>query len=479
MTEATDVCVIGAGVAGAVVASACVESGRDVLMLEAGNRLSGRSVPVRLLEQLVRDYRVARMRWHAGAKYRASDFRSVGDRRYNLRNLALLGRGGSTMGWGGDAYRLQPEDFRVRSSTGYGLDWPLTYDDLEPYYALADRTLSVAGDSADAGHPPRSAPLPLPARPFDVRDQPFLDLLAARGWVAMHHNVALAPDGGAFTADHLFRALEARSNFRMLTRSVAMRLVSSSKRRVAAVEYWSRDGHEFRTVEAQDIVVCGGAVESPLLLLRSASEWWPQGLGNDSGHVGRHLITHLGVAVGGRPRGFRLTNGPIGPTAVTREFDRESEQAAGKYILLWRPEPTGLMFLSACLEQRPSDVNTVRADTGRTKFDTQIPAIAFTYDERDQTREAELLEHLDGLALEIGLGVHARRRFVYAHPMCTARMSGDPRDGVVDASLRIHGMDNVYVCGSSAFSTGGAANPTMTIAALSHRLGRHLAGRAA
>ena len=86
-------------------------------------------------------------------------------------------------------------------------------------------------------------------------------------------------------------------------------------------------------------------------------------------------------------------------------------------------------------------------------------------------------EHLEALVKQIGFKVSYRRYYLHAHPMCTSRMTKNPLDGVVDPDLRIHMMANVFVCGSACFTTGGAVNPTMTIAALAHRLGAYLTNR--
>jgi choline dehydrogenase-like flavoprotein len=290
----------------------------------------------------------------------------------------------------------------------------------------------------------------------------------------MHHNISLAPDGGAFTADELFDQLEKQPNFGLFTRSVATRILCASKERAAAVECWDAARGEPFTIGAETVVVCAGGIETPNLLRRSANQWWADGLGNHSGHLGRHLISHPGIAVGGWPRGFRFTDGPIGATAATRHFDTEKEQVSGKYILKWMAAPTGLLFLNACMEQLPSKSNTVAPGSARTRFGTPTPIITFNYDERHNRRERALREHLETLAKRLGLKVRHRRRYVHAHPMCTSRMTKNPRDGVIDPELRIHTMGNLYVCGSASFTTGGAANPTMTIAALAHRLGAYL-----
>ena len=471
-----DICVIGSGIAGAIVAKECLDAGLKVVMLEAGSRVNGRALLLRLLEQMLRDHRIPRMAlWHRPARYGRSDCQSVGNRLYHLRSLSLVARGGSTLGWIGSSFRHKPEDFRLGSLTGQGLDWPLSYDDLETYYGLAEKTLQVAGDECDSGHPPRSTPFPLPASPFHSRDKPFLDFLSGQGWPAMHHNISLAPDGGAFTGDLLIDQLEKRPNFKLFTRSVATRIECISKNRADAIEVLDTKRNEPFSVRAEKIIVCAGGIETPNLLRQSENQWWPDGLGNHSGHLGRHLISHSGIGIGGRPRGIRFNFDPIEPTAITRHFDSEKEQSSGKYILLWYPMPSGLLFLNTTIEQLPDERNSVSPGSMKTRFGTRKPNIDFNYTEVHRKRERVVLEHLRDIAKQVGLPISHERVYVNAHPMCTTRMSNDTNDGVVDSNLRIHSLDNVYVCGSSSFTTGGAINPTLTVAALAHRLGDHLA----
>jgi len=303
----------------------------------------------------------------------------------------------------------------------------------------------------------------------------YLDMLSDQGWSSMHHPLALASDGGAFTGDELVDELEKHPNFELLTQNAATRILCSSKGRATGVELYDTARGESVTIGAEVVVVCGGGIETPNLLQRSTNEWWPEGLGNHSGHLGRHLVSHIGIAIGGRPRGLRLIDGPIGPTATTRYFDTERYQASGKSILLWRPAPSGFLFLNSNVEQFPSDTNTVRMSSTKTRFGMPAPVIDFNYDEGDEKRANDSQTQLEGLAEGMGLKISNRRRFTLAHPMCAARMSEDPGDGVVDAQLRIHSMNNVYVCSCASFTSGGAANPTVTIAALAHRLGDHLA----
>lgn len=442
-------------------------------MLEVGAPVNGRAARLQLMEKAVRDYRIPRMWWHKRSRYDKGDYESVGNRKYPLHGLAVLARGGSTLGWTGDAYRLKPEDFILRSRTGLGADWPITYDQLEPYYAQAEATLNVAGNSADDGHPPRSSDFPIPARPFHARDEPFRKLLAAHGWPPMHHNISLSGRGGVLTGDELIDGLETLAGFKLLTRVVAQRLTCSQRGRVDTVI--CRDLLRESTLEiaAERIVVCAGGIETPLLLLASANAFWPDGIGNDTGHVGQHLVSHTGLALGGRMRS-RWFNGPIGATLATRHFDSPDHQRSGKHLLIWRPAPSGLLFINAVIEQFTDNKSSIQVGTGTTSFGTPRPVITLMHTDEHKAVTATIWSKILALAGQIDASFRFKRRFVHAHPMCTCRMADDPAQGVTDANLRVHGVENLFLCGSAVFSSGGASNPTVTIAALAHRLGEHL-----
>lgn len=472
----TDVCIIGSGVAGAIVARRCLDSGREVVMLEAGPRKNGRALGLRVLEMAMGDYRIPRMRlWHRDVQYARADNLAAD---YQVRGRQLVVRGGTTLGWTGDAYRLMPEDFECRSRTGNGIDWPIGYEQLEPHYCSAEEALRVAGDPSDPGHPPRSGGFPATPAPFHERDEPFLTRFVDEERGPMHHNVALARDGSVFVGDELIDELEKLPNFRLYSSMAAEQIECRSAERASAV--WCRNttsDSNFRVV-AETIIVCGGGIESPNLLFQSRNKWWPDGLGNHSGHLGRHLTTHGGVAVGGRPRGLRHRDGPIIATAATRRYDTPSEQANGKYLLIWRPAPSGLVFFNAIFEQFSNPENTIRPTRAKTRFGTRRAQIVFDAGDRFRARRAELVERFEGWLQAEGINVANRRKYMLAHHMCTTRMSHTAADGVVDADLKVHTMANLYVCGGGSMASAGAANPTVTVAALADRLGRRLAANA-
>jgi len=469
----TEVCIVGSGVAGAIVAQQCVDAGLHVVMIEAGRRSNGRAIGLRALEQVFRDYRIPRMRlWHRNALYARTD--NLADD-YPLRGRALIVRGGTTLGWTGDAYRMPPEDFELHSRTGLGVDWPIGYDELEPHYCAVEKTLRIAGDQSDPGHPPRSQAFPIEPKPFHARDAAFLTEFERQDIGAMHHNVAHAKDGSIFTGDELIDDLEELSNFKLLVSTVALRIECAAPTVAGSVQCIDTDSGDAVRIHAQSVVICAGGIESPNLLLKSQNEWWPDGLGNHSGHLGCHLTTHGGVAIGGRPRGLRYFDGPFAATAASRQFDSVQEQQRGKFLLIWRPAPTGFAFLNAIFEHFSDAANTVRPSSDLTRFGMPKANITFEIGDQFVERQRAIAVLLEQMAERMGITVTKRRNYILAHHMCTARMSLDPAQGVVDGDLKVHTMRNLYVCGGASFASVGGANPTVTVAALAHRLGQRLA----
>jgi choline dehydrogenase-like flavoprotein len=520
MTRAVNVCVIGSGVAGGTVCKHLLAAGvSDVLMIEQGG-----VVPMRD-PRTWQDYAMAGRNPFAGAGIPASEYRNVGTAEYSLEDRLLQLRGGSTLHWDGWSYRLNPEDFRLRTNAGCGADWPISYDELEPFYAEAERALGVAGDATDAGHPPRSGPFPLPPMPFQLSNDPFIDAMERLQYSVQHHCLArntlpindmpqcmtfgtchYCPIGGRFTGDQLIDRLETQDGFRIMTNTAVRRILFSAKRKASGVELVDRESGRVFTVEAETIVVCGGAIQTPKLLLQSANPFWPDGVGNDSGHVGRFLFNHLrSDRVGALPSNkLHLTNELDAYDLVSsRHFDSERFQARGKFLLTCEPvyersiadrmadgwsveqishELDGHVFyqINAQIEQCPEPENLIRL--GKAVGADGMPSIEIAYSIDDRTMATHVAaktvcdEILQAMGCELAGAMRpGKLPGPTAHHMGTCRMTASPGDGVVDPHLMIHGTDNVFVCGSSVFPSGGAANPTLTITALAQRLGIHLA----
>ncbi|MGA9401859.1 FAD-dependent oxidoreductase, partial [Haladaptatus sp.] len=171
-----DVCVIGAGPAGALVAHQAAKAGYSVVVLDAGPRFDFEDRSERE-ERAIRPGS-SKPPWNMGEEGdhgKRDAYTSSGPKEYPLNTARVKGVGGSTLHWQGMVMRLHERDFRLHSETGMGVDWPLSYADLRPYYARAERAFGVAGASDNPFAPPRTTPFPLPAFPPSYSDAMFAE----------------------------------------------------------------------------------------------------------------------------------------------------------------------------------------------------------------------------------------------------------------------------------------------------------------
>ena len=176
----TEVCIVGAGAAGGIMAAELARRGVRVVVLESGPRHDFKQ-----RREYVRRYVKHENPWRSPVPQ--LDLQTVGGTSpYRLEWRRVRGVGGSTLHWEGYALRLGSDDFRLRSLYGIADDWPISYRDLEPYYARAETALGVAGISDDPWASPRSTPFPLPPFPLSYSDQLFAPACRSLG-IAFHH----------------------------------------------------------------------------------------------------------------------------------------------------------------------------------------------------------------------------------------------------------------------------------------------------
>jgi len=519
-SDRVDVCVVGSGPAGAILASRLAEAGHSVVVLEAGPRFdpgddgTPPAARRRRQEDLLRpgggDV------WGMGGERDA--FTSAGDRRYPLNAARVKGVGGTTLHWQGMVMRLHERDFSLRSRHGVGVDWPIDYADLRPFYADAERELGVAGASDNPYAPPREEPHPLPAFPPSHSDSIFAEACERLG-IDMHSvpNARnsesydgrsacagygtckpVCPSGAKYTAESHVRKAEA-AGARVIDRAPVQRLEHDrTGERVVAAMYATPDGSVHRQRARRFVVACGG-VETPRLLLLSRSERYPDGLANSSGFVGRCFMDHLFAGVGGRvPRETRQNHVGFN-TSECHQFYDDAEPVEGlklEFLNYAGPSPVveatrgdawgdelladlrdsygHHLAVGALVEQLPRRENRVALDPSRTDdHGNPVPAIDWSIDDRTRAviRRANRIQRriLDELGATVDWTVGPASTGPAFHHMGTHRMGADPGESVVDADCRTHDLDNLWLVGSGAFPTGGAMNPTLTIAALSLR----------
>lgn len=520
----TDVCVIGAGVAGIAVTRQLIDSGLRVMLLESGGA----------------DYDRAIQDLAAGE--------SVGLPYYPLDETRLRFFGGTSAIWGGRLAAMDEIDFEPRPWVEHS-GWPLSRHDLQPWYAEARRMFGIGSVEADERLWPRIGALAPAFDPHFVRTAFWhFDLLTGRFALARCQDLVAAPD------------------VTIITRATVTHLQARHDQGSIAQVSIADPGGCRATVSARRFVLAAGGLENARLLLAS-NDVHPRGLGNEHDLVGRYFMEHpharggrvhtpvpwrllrlysrkqraarvlvapcfrpgeglqrragilnTSFALACRPhagklpsmvlRAYRLAKHRLEPTTGNRWLWQAVRQTARDLSGLtdplrpWLLARTGRCGLYAVVraEQAPNPQSRVYLSGERDALGVPRLVLDWRLCEIDKRSVRVALQAFDAELRRLGLGhvtlapwlddPEVPWKFDEAisnhpisgyHHMGTTRMADHPGRGVVDGDGRVFGLSNLYVAGSSTFPTGGWANPTLTLAALSLRLGEHLrrAGRQA
>lgn len=523
-----DLCVIGAGPAGATISYLLARRGWKVLLLDAGRQFD----PSQRFEKATDFVRLGINPWPSNLPAR-DRFVATGEIEYDLNGTRLFGVGGTTLHWGGLANRLHADDLAMRTHYGVAVDWPITYDQLEPFYLKAERLIGVAGPVTMPFRSPRSGPFPMPAFAFGPTDH-YWGEVCRRVGVTIHETawaknsvpydgrpacsafgscIPVCPIGARYSADHHVAKSVETGNVTLLTeRCVRRLLVEGDGTAVTGVLAARVDGST-EVHRADAYVVAAHAVERARLLLLSASSAHAGGLGNGGDQLGRNLMEHWYVHGEARLRDRRFHPFRIGfDMAECHQFySRPDRDAAGAVKLELSDRiasPLGIARSSKLWGEALA--RTIEAEFGRTigisgeteqlpyaesritlhrsevnVFGDPIPVVHFhlgDYERQTRRKATEVISMILGASDAERISVEDWRTTLgwASHHLGTCRMGANPATSVVDPNLRIHGLRNAFVLGSAVFPTGGAAQPTLTIVALAVRLAEHLAaGRGA
>ena len=523
---AADVVIVGSGVCGSLVAARLASQGVKVLVLEAGPRVQRaaalaqyRAAPIKIPEcPYPNEPYAPRGRSDQADAY----FLQNGPNKFESTYLRQVG--GTTWHWLGTTLRFVPDDFRLRSKFGVAVDWPITYDDLEPWYCEAERELGVAGDSNAALDAPRSQPYPLPLIPLSYLDTRLAAALATTAHVVVptpqarnsqrYQNrpvccgsstcIPICPVQAKYDAT-VHVALAEKAGAELIDRAIVSSVEIGSDGRVSALRYKRPDGTEARAT-ARAYVIAAHGIETPKLLLQSRTAERPGGAANSSDLVGRNLMDHpsrLSWALAGEPlwpfRGPLSTAGIEAPRAGNWRSDHGAFRIQianrGWAWPMGTPDHTvntllrkGLrgaaldraladhsareLSLVTMAEQLPSPENRIVPDYDH-RDAIGLPRPRITY--RIEEYALEALAHGQRVHQEIFTAMkatevqHGDTLMSSGHVMGTYRMGRDPKRSVVDADSRAHDHPNLFLLGSGVFPTGAASNPTLTIAALALR----------
>lgn len=488
-----DVCIVGGGAAGITLARTLAAGSVDVLLLEGGEaEATARSQDL--------------YSGHMETVYRERER----DGNY-LSDTRLRFFGGSTNHWRGWCLPFEPLDLEARpwvSKSG----WPLSYEDLDRWYPAACQAVDIPPFEADFGTSRAGARR--------------ATMTQGRIQTRIFHYSPPTRFGTKYRAE-----LEASSSARVLLGANVLRFradLGASGGRVKHAEVRLEDGGDITIQAKRYVVACGGIENARLLLLSDRDD--PAGLGNQNDNVGRYFADHphragageavltglpggrealdlylerkrdahvrsvrtrgvlvldpdlqraeqlLGVAVQFSPRDKAPRRKSRGVADLSRAFAK----AAGVDI----PEQSARVGYSLRVEQAPNRESRVTLADEKDRFGQRKATLNWQLTEQDARSVRRTLELM---AAELGAAMAGRARINFelsdpwrhtaggAHHIGTTRMATDPKDGVVDGNCRVHGLDNLYVAGSSVFPTTSHANPTLTIVALALRLANHLA----
>lgn len=393
-----------------------------------------------------------------------------------------IGLGGGTNCWVAQTPRFHPTDFRMHSRYGVAQDWPLTYEDLEPYYAQAEARMSVAGSPDMAAILPRSGPFPLPPHQMTAVDQVMrqaqpdhhFPIATARASVATAHRArccatarcSLCPVDAKFTFENGFTDLRQHAGveFRLECEVTHLDVANDVCRGVV----YRNAGQEHHV--AGDLVVLGAnAIHSPAILLRSGVDHPLTGLGihEQAGYGLEVMLDGLDSLDGGTMT--TALNYSLYDGAFRRQyggaliyFDNRWPYGLRKEYGRWRQ----LATLVVVVEDLPQDINRVTVDSDGVPRVTHasISQYAKLGIERSRAAMNQVLAPLPVESVEFR-GMRATE----SHIQGSLRMGLDASSSVVDARQVHHDVRNLVVVGSAVFPSGPCANPSLSVAALSLR----------
>jgi choline dehydrogenase-like flavoprotein len=511
-----DVIIVGTGAGGGTLAHRLAPSGKRILLLERGGWLPREPQNWLAENVFVENRYVSADTWYYsdGSSFQPEVHYWVG---------------GATKRYGAALYRLREEDFgELRHHGGISPAWPISYEELEPYYTQAEQLYQVHGARGeDPTEPPASAPYPFPAVSHEPRIQQLSDDLAKAGLQPFHAPCGVLLDESNMPFSKCVRcedcdgfpclvhakadaeviavrpAIE-HANVTLLTDAEAIRLeTNEAGTAVTGVIVDHGGGHE--TFEAPIVAVSGGAANSARLLLASASDKHPNGLANGSDQVGRNFMFHNSQAVLAlsKEENHTIFQKTLGVNDFylkgTKDFDFPlgNIQMVGKsQAPMFKGEKPGETKFAPWWTLR--DVASHAVDFWLSTEDLPLPEnrvtlttdghIEINYSAHNNEPKERLYHELKEMLADLGMHHgHLLPHHAYlkneipvagcAHQAGTCVFGTDPRTSVLDANCKAHEVDNLYVVDTSFFPSIGAVNPALTAMANALRVGDHLLER--
>jgi choline dehydrogenase-like flavoprotein len=517
VTDSYDVVIVGTGAGGGTLARHLAPSGKRVLLLERGGWLPREPQNWLAQDVFVDNRYVSPDTWY--------DAKGTG-----FQPQVHYYVGGATKLYGAALYRLRKEDFgELRHHDGISPAWPISYDELEPYYTQAEALYHVHGARGeDPTEPPASAPYPHPAVSHEPRIQQLADDLAAAGYHPFHAPCGIMLDEANMPYSACVRCancdgfpclVHAKSdaevlgvrpalehpNVTLLTGAKAVRLETSPAGTAVTGVVVERNGVT-ETYAGDVVVVACGAANSARLLLESATDKHPNGLANGSDQVGRNYMFHASQAVLAlsreeNPTVYQKTLGlndfyfdggpgneeyPLGNIQMVGKSQspmfRGEKPRETKLAPRWTLERIAKHAIDFWLstEDLPRPENRVTVD--------REGKLTLSYTPTNDVPKQHLLAKLKSILGKLDMNAdHLIHRFAYmkneipvagvAHQAGTCRFGSDPATSVLDVDCKAHELDNLYVVDTSFFPSIGAVNPALTAMANALRVGDRIVDR--
>jgi choline dehydrogenase-like flavoprotein len=517
------VVVVGSGASGGPIAFELARSGIDVVVLEKGDHTPIDALREDELAQL--HLEMYRPSGEADPTVIRSNGKVVADSSRLGQSFYLVG--GGTVRYSGTSWRLRPQDFRKLSTYGPVAgttlsDWPIAYEDLEPYYTKAEKEIGVSGLAGDDPTEPfRSEDVLLPPLDGDRFQDRLMKAARKLGWHPFHIPIAIHSRASDYTGANactqcgwcsgypcLFRAKSsvdvvlfprATKRLSVRTKAYATQVRTDAKGHVTGVEYIDLATNQTKFIACKVLVLAASAIQTTRLLLLSESGRFPKGLANSNGQLGRNLMFHIECKASATfddtfPQGlykkvgihdFYLANARDG--FINHRSIQSGSKSSPIAFALSRPGyGAGFMAnvqenflrtqeLQCMVEDLPqADNRVVLSGDRKDAWGIPAPEVHHVYHPMDRAAAAsanlrihELMAAAGGHDIKVP-GVHDNVSGRYSwHLMGTARMGTDKATSVVNKDCQTHDVPNLFIVDGSAFVTSGGLNPSLTMQALS------------
>ncbi|WP_027554225.1 GMC family oxidoreductase [Bradyrhizobium sp. Cp5.3] len=506
--DLVDAVIVGSGAAGSIFGATLAKHGKKVLILEHGPDRS-------------EDQWISSQIWGRRLKWGGAPVLAEGKNRYGHNFNSGWQVGGSTVHHFANWPRLQAVDFRMKSLFDRGLDWPLSYDDLRPFYDRIQTEVGIAGDAVAEIWRPAGAPYPLPPlrsfrhadlvaegmRKLGMRVAPLPSAILSESYKGRSACIydgwchAGCPIGAVGNANSVFlpQAITAGAEIRSSS-YVTRVLLDARGERAVGVEYVGAD--RTRTVQlARVVVLAAFVVQNPRILLNSAHDRHPTGLANSSGLLGRYAMTHAGSGVWGlfdeyvenhmgitggllmsqdgyakdaRPGMFGSTMWQVGfaqkPNDILGFANARSALFGVELHAHMKVAARGLTKMLGLNEALPNPDNRIVLSDQKDEFGIPLARIIHSYDENAMS----LWRHVNEEGLRIMAAAGAKSAWSNTDPGGIhfhggTIMGNSASTSVTNGYGQTHDIPNLWIGGPGLFPTEGAVNPTFTVSALALR----------